>query len=45
MNVCVEILTNIKIISELYISTVNQILLLRILGNKIQRLLKSKNKK
>ena len=31
-----------KIISELYINTVNQILLLRILGNKIQRLLKIK---
>ena len=31
-----------KIISELYISTINQILLLRILGNKIHRLLKIK---
>ena len=31
-----------KIISELYSSTVNQILLLRILSNKIQRLLKIK---
>ena len=31
-----------KIISELYINTVNQILLLRILSNKIQRLLKIK---
>ena len=31
-----------KIISELYINTVNQILLLRILSNKIQRLLNIK---
>ena len=31
-----------KIISELYINTVSQILLLRILGNKVQRLLKIK---
>ena len=31
-----------KIISELYINTVNQILLLRILGNKVQRLLNIK---
>ena len=31
-----------KIITELYINTVNQILLLRILSNKIQRLLKIK---
>ena len=31
-----------KIISELYINTVNQILLLRILANKVQRLLKIK---
>ena len=31
-----------KIISELYVNTVNQILLLRILSNKIQRLLKIK---
>ncbi len=31
-----------KIISELYASTVNQVLLLRILSNKIQRLLKMK---
>ena len=31
-----------KIISELYISTINQILLLRILGNKVKRLLKIK---
>jgi len=34
-----------KIISELYINTVNQILLLRILSNKIQRLLKIKEEK
>ena len=33
-----------KIISELYVNTVNQILLLRILSNKIQRLLKIKAK-
>jgi DNA polymerase-3 subunit delta len=32
-----------KILSELYSSAVNQILLLRILGNKIQRLVKIKN--
>ena len=31
-----------KIISELYINTVNQILLLRILSNKVQRLLNIK---
>ena len=31
-----------KIISELYVNTVSQILLLRILGNKVQRLLKIK---
>ena len=31
-----------KIISELYVNTINQILLLRILSNKIQRLLKIK---
>jgi len=31
-----------KIISELYINTVNQILLLRILGNKVHRLLNIK---
>ena len=31
-----------KIISELYTNTVNQILLLRILSNKVQRLLKIK---
>ena len=31
-----------KIISELYVNTVNQILLLRILANKVQRLLKIK---
>ncbi len=34
-----------KIISELYASTVNQIMLLRILSNKIQRLLKIKEQK
>ncbi len=34
-----------KIISELYINTLNQILLLRILSNKIQRLLKIKKQK
>ena len=33
-----------KIISELYVNTVNQILLLRILSNKIQRLIKMKAK-
>ena len=33
-----------KIISELYVNTVNQILLLRILSNKIQRLIKIKAK-
>ena len=33
-----------KIISELYVNTVNQILLLRILSNKIQRLIKMKTK-
>ena len=34
-----------KIISELYVNTVNQILLLRVLSNKIQRLLKIKGEK
>ena len=34
-----------KIISELYVNTVNQILLLRILSNKAQRLLKIKEQK
>ena len=34
-----------KIISELYANTVNQILLLRILSNKVQRLLKIKEQK
>ena len=34
-----------KIISEMYSNTVNQILLFRILGNKIQRLLKIKEQK
>jgi len=34
-----------KIISELYVNTINQILLLRILSNKIHRLLKIKEKK
>jgi len=34
-----------KIISELYVNTVNQILLLRILSNKIHRLLKIKEQK
>ena len=33
-----------KIISELYVNAVSQILLLRILGNKVQRLLKIKGK-
>ena len=33
-----------KIISELYVNTINQILLLRILSNKIQRLIKIKAK-
>ena len=36
---CGNILQYKKIISELYINTVNQILLLRILSNKVQRLL------
>ena len=39
---CGNILQYKKIISELYLNTVNQILLLRILSNKIQRLLKIK---
>ena len=39
---CGNILQYKKIISELYTNTVNQILLLRILSNKIQRLLKIK---
>ena len=39
---CGNILQYKKIISELYASTVNQIFLLRILSNKIQRLLKIK---
>ena len=39
---CGNILQYKKIISELYITTVNQILLLRILSNKVQRLLKIK---
>ena len=34
-----------KIISELYANTINQIMLLRILSNKIQRLLKIKEQK
>ena len=34
-----------KIISELYSNTVNQILLFRILSNKVQRLLKIKSQK
>ena len=43
MNVCVVTFLNIKkIISELYINTVNQIFLLRILSNKVQRLLNIK---
>ena len=33
-----------KIISELYVNTINQIILLRILSNKIHRLLKIKEK-
>ena len=39
---CGNILQYKKIVSELYTSTINQILLLRILSNKIQRLLKMK---
>ena len=39
---CGNILEYKKIISELYINTINQILLLRILSNKTQRLLKIK---
>ena len=39
---CGNIKQYTKIISELYVNTVNQILLLRILSNKIQRLLKIK---
>ena len=39
---CGNILQYKKIISEVYTNTVNQILLLRILSNKIQRLLKIK---
>ena len=39
---CGNILQYKKIISELYTTTINQILLLRILSNKIQRLLKMK---
>ena len=39
---CGNILQYKKILSELYINTVNQIFLLRILGNKIQRLLNMK---
>ena len=39
---CGNILQYKKIISELYINTVNQILLLRILSNKVQRLLNIK---
>ena len=42
---CGNILKYKKIISELYVNTVNQILLLRILSNKINRLLKMKKKK
>ena len=39
---CGNILKFKKIISEFYLSTVNQILLLRILSNKMQRLVKMK---
>ena len=39
---CGNILQYKKIISELYINAINQVLLLRILSNKIQRLLKIK---
>ena len=39
---CGNILQYKKIISELYLNVVNQILLLRILGNKVQRLLNIK---
>ena len=46
MNVYVEIFLQYKkIISEFMSNTVNQILLLRILSNKVQRLLKIKRKK
>ncbi len=40
---CGNIFQYKKILSELYLNTVNQILLLRIFSNKIQRLLKIKN--
>ncbi len=39
---CGNILQYKKIISEVYVNTINQIMLLRILSNKIQRLLKIK---
>ena len=39
---CGNIVQYKKIISELYINTINQVLLLRILSNKIQRLYKIK---
>ena len=42
---CGNILQYNKILSELYVDTVNQILLLRILANKINRLLKMKEQK
>ena len=42
---CGNIIKYKKIISEMYSTTINQILLLRILSNKIQRLLKIKEQK
>ena len=41
---CGNILQYKKIVSEIYINTINQVYLLRILSNKIQRLLKIKEK-
>ena len=41
---CGNILQYKKILSEFYVNTINQIFLLRILGNKIQRLLNMKKK-
>jgi len=41
---CGNILQYKKVVSEIYISTINQVYLLRILSNKIQRLLKIKEK-
>jgi len=41
---CGNILQYKKVVSEIYINTINQVYLLRILSNKIQRLLKIKEK-